>query len=306
MSTGPSHRCASSGHAFLTGLLSAALLVALGQAAAAADVEPISAAATASIAVPSPETAPAIPDSELTGRDIYERVLRNRFDAYTQHSSLVSGDRGGNSQETRLRMSFKNFRGADRKPLDGVLLSKTLVKYEHPFELRHTGYLVINNLDRPNDQFVYLATHRRVRRVNLRGEAVFGTDFSFEDVVPRELEDAAYSRVEDEVLNGVPVFVVDAVPKDLMRSEYSRFRIYVEKERFIPLRTRYWDDREVEVKELLVERDSITRVADVWVPMRTKMTNLRQESFTRLEVTELVPNPDLPVTTFDLRRLETH
>jgi hypothetical protein len=110
-------------------------------------------------------------EAELTGRDVYERVLENRFSSYLQESVLVSGDRAGNDQETRLRMWFKSFRSRDGEARSGDLLSKTLVKYTHPFDIRHSGYLIINNLDRPSDQFVYLPSHRRVRRVNLRGEA---------------------------------------------------------------------------------------------------------------------------------------
>ncbi|MCZ6463420.1 MAG: outer membrane lipoprotein-sorting protein, partial [Proteobacteria bacterium] len=163
--------------------------------------------------------APAAPhEDRLSGRDIYERVLENRFASYIQESALISGDKAGNDQETRLRMWFKSFRDENGGPTEGDLLSKTLVKYTYPFELRHSGYLIINRLDRPNDQFVYLSSHRRVRRVNLRGEAVFGTDFSFEDVIPRELEHAAYQRLPDELLDGVPTFVVEAIPNSEMRS----------------------------------------------------------------------------------------
>ena len=55
-----------------------------------------------------------IPDDKLTGENIYERVLDNRFDTYVQVSSLVSGDRGGNSQTTQLRMWFESLRDVKR------------------------------------------------------------------------------------------------------------------------------------------------------------------------------------------------
>ncbi len=246
------------------------------------------------------------PDAQLSGRDIYEQVLENRFSSFIQRSALRSGDQAGNTQETRLRMWFKSFREDGQEPPAGGLLSKTLVKYTHPFDLRHSGYLVINNLDRPSDQFLYLASRRRVQRVSLRGEAVFGSDFSFEDVIPKELEDALYERRDDEMLNGVPCFVIDAMPNQQMNSEYSRFRIFIEKARYVPLLTRYWDEQKVEVKELKVEYDSIEKIEAVWVPMRMTMRNLRHESFTDLIVDHVEPNPELRRTTFDLRRLEAH
>ena len=38
----------------------------------------------------------------FSGRDIYTRVLANRFDTFIQKVAMVSGDRAGRIQETRL------------------------------------------------------------------------------------------------------------------------------------------------------------------------------------------------------------
>lgn len=244
-------------------------------------------------------------DATLSGRQIYARVLRNRFETFTQESKLTSGDRAGRVQRTELLMHFKDFRDAEDLPSRGVL-SKTLVKYTHPFDLRHAGYLVIQNHARANDQFVYFPTRRQTVRVSLRGEAVFGTDFSFEDVIPRELEDATYRRLDDGVSDAVPVYVVEAVPTEQFDSEYSKFVFYVDAETFVPLQTRYWDEALVEIKQLLVAREDIDQVQDIHVPMKLTMRHLKLESFTTLQVTNLVPNPPLPESTFEIRRLESH
>ena len=276
-------------------------------------------AAGLALAAPAPGTAragearaalvkvPPLPedDSHLTGRDIYDRVTANRFDSLIQESTLRSSDRGGHQQTTKLRLHWKDFRG-DRGEAERGILSKTLVKYFHPFDIRHSGYLVIHNDERANDQFVYLPERRKVVRVNLRSEAVFGTDFSFEDILPREAQDATYQRLEDAEIDGVPAFAVEAVPTELANSEYSRFLVYVEKARSVPLRTRYWDEAGVEVKEMRVERDSIALRDGVWVPMRLSMRHLLHDTRTSLEVTRLEPNPELPRATFALQRLEAH
>jgi hypothetical protein len=227
-------------------------------------------------------------DEQLTGRDIYQRVLDNRFQSYIQASTMVSGDRGGNVQETELRMWFQSFRKEGGEATDGVL-SKTLVKYLLPFDLRFTGYLIIHHPERTSDQFVYLPTQRRVRRVSLRGKAVFGTDFSFEDVIPREIEHAEYERRPDSMLHDIACFVVEAIPNDEADSEYSRFLIYVDKERYVPLRTRYWDDAGVEVKKLDADPASIQRIEGGWVPMRATMRDLRLDTFTKVHIEEIEP-----------------
>jgi hypothetical protein len=244
-------------------------------------------------------------DAELSGKDVYQCVVDNRFRSYVQHARLVSGDRGAAVQESRLEMTWSSFRDDQDKAVDGVL-SKTIVRYTDPFDLRFSGYLVVNNDLRPNDQFVYLNARRKVRRVNLREEAVFGTDFTFEDIIPHEVEDGDYQRLPDQELEGKPVYVVEVIPKPEENSEYSKFVIHVDKRTCVPLMTRYWDEKGVEVKQLTVIADKIKTVDGVHWPMELTMRNLQLESFTTLLVEDLKANPKLSRRDFDLRRLESH
>ena len=244
-------------------------------------------------------------EGELSGRDLYARVLENRFRSFSQRASLSSGDRSGRVQETRVKLRFMDFRDVEAQAERGVL-SKTLIQYTHPFDLRHAGYLVIQNEGRANDQFIYRPTQRRTARINLRGEAIFGTDFSFEDIIPGELEDATYERLADETLRGGPVHVVEAAPAPALESEYSKFRFYIDPDHFVPLRTRYWDTSGVEIKTLDVERDDIRSFGDVSVPMKLTMRHLLLESHTTLRIDELDPDAKFPASAFEVRRLESH
>jgi hypothetical protein len=244
------------------------------------------------------------PDAQLTARDIYARVLENRFEQFTQETRMASGDRVGRVQEARITLAFKDFRDAEDQPVRGIV-SKVLIKYEAPFDLRYSGYLSIQNHERLDDHFVYLPSKRRTLRVNLHGKAVFGTDFSFEDVIPHELEDATYRRLEDTVLDDAPVFVVEAFPTPQLDSAYSRFLFYIDKQRYVPLRVRYFDLGGVEVKELRVRPQDVQDFDGVQVPMKLSMRHLLLETFTTLEVLRLDPNPNLPDAAFDLRRLES-
>lgn len=244
-------------------------------------------------------------DAELSGKDVYQCVVDNRFRSYAQDARLVSGDRGSAVQESRLTMTWSSFRDEKNQPVEGVL-SKTIVRYTEPFDLRFSGYLVVNNDLRPNDQFVYLNARRKVRRVNLREEAVFGTDFTFEDIVPHEVEDGDYERMPDAEVEGKAVYVVEVIPKPDENSEYSKFVIHVDKNTCVPLLTRYWDEKGVEVKQLTVIGDKIKTVDGVHWPMELTMRNLQLESFTTLLVEKLDPNPTLSRRDFDLRRLESH
>ena len=256
-------------------------------------------------AKPVEDPASAAPSSaELTGKDIYQRVLDNTYESFVQVSSLTSGDRGGNEQWSRFKMWFKSEREKGKEPAKGDVVSKSRVQYTEPFDIRHSGYLVLSKKEETDDQFVYMPSQRRVKRVNLRGEAVFGTDFSFEDILPRELEDADYVRLPDEQTLGRECFVIEAVPNEVASSEYSRMIVHVDKERSIPVLTRYWDEHGIEVKELRSEPDSAELIDSIWIAKKMTMRHLKLQTYTRFELASIQPNAKLSDSEFELRRLQ--
>ncbi len=252
---------------------------------------------------PSSEDAPVT--DGLTGREIYDKVLSNRFRATRQNARLISGDRSGNEMESRMTVLWKSFRDENDKAVDGVF-SKTVVRYTHPFDLRFSAYLVINNEARPDDQFVYLNSRRRIRRVNLRGEPVLGSDFGFEDVIPREIEDAEYKRLPDEIYEGRTSYVVEIIPSAASNSEYSKLRSTIDKERPVVLRTQYWDHDGIAVKEGSAPFAEVREIEGVWVPMHAEMKDIVNESWSRLLIEDFEPNPVLESGEFSQRRLESH
>jgi len=263
------------------------------------------AAAALSLGAESPPPQPA-DDSKLTGDEIYQRVLDNRFNSYEQRLDMTSGDRGGHFQKVEMEVKYLNLRKKKKR-----VISKTIAKYDAPQDVRHLGYLVINKRDGSDDQFVFRPSSRRVRRVNLRGEAISGTDFSFEDVLPKEFEDATYRRMPDDVIDGIPVYTIELTPVAESDSEYSKMVSWIEKDHFVPLRTHYWDNRDVLIKELVSKPESIALYEDeedgkpkqVWTPRESRMTHLKLGSFTELEIVELKANPGLRDKHFSEREL---
>lgn len=258
---------------------------------------------------PAPEpddVPPADPGARLTGDEIYRRVLDNRFRAYEQKLRMKSGDRSGLAQSTLMEVKYLSFKGKSEK-----ILSKTIAKYQEPQDVRHLGYLVVNKREGADDQFVYRPSSRRVRRVNLRGEAIFGTDFSFEDIIPQEFEDATYRRLPNERVGELDCFSVEVTPTEAAESEYARFVVHVHKQYFVPLRTLYWDEREVHTKVLTADVDTLTKyeveeageTKTVWIAHESRIENLKFESFTELDVLEFKANPRLRPRDFSERQL---
>ncbi|MEO7434370.1 MAG: outer membrane lipoprotein-sorting protein [Candidatus Binatia bacterium] len=247
------------------------------------------------------------PGAELGGREIYDRLFKNRQRLRTvvQTGHILSRDPAGNPQETRFVMRAKDYRNEADEATDGVY-AKVLITLTGPRDLENTGYLYIHRNDRPDDQFIYSPMRKRAARANMRGQNVAGTDFSFDDFLTTldDLEHATYHRLPDENLDGVPCYVVESKMLKESRSKYSRSVTMIEKEHYVPLRTRYWDDVGVEVKELRSPRASLKVYDGVWVPTESTMTDLLEDTKSTVTLETVDPNPKLPDADFSPSALE--
>jgi len=240
---------------------------------------------------------------QMTGKEIWEKFLENRMHSAIQHQRVISTDPGGGEQSTRFWVRWKDFRDDEHNANADGVLGKTLIKFQEPADTKHLGFLMILKEGGSHDQFVYTPSSRKVKRVNLRDVSVMGTDFSFDDIAFQDIEDADYRRLEDEEIEGRLVYVVEAVVKPEIDSSYSRTLAYLEKEHYVPLRARYWDHADVEVKEMKARPESIRDFNGVWVATDSTMYNLKRRTSSTLEVENIDPNIEIAENLFSTFRL---
>jgi outer membrane lipoprotein-sorting protein len=244
---------------------------------------------------------------ELGGREIYDKLFKNRKRLRTvvESGRILSKDPAGNPQQTNFVMRAKDYRDANDDAVDGVF-AKVVIVLTGPRDLEHTAYLYVHRNDRPDDQFIYSPMRKRAARAHLRGQSVAGTDFSFDDFLTTldDLEHATYKRLPDETVDGVSCYVVEATMLPKSRSHYSRSVAVIEKEHFVPLRTQYWDEVGVAVKELRSPRASIKLYDDVWVPTESTMTDLLEDTKSTVTLEKVDPNPKLDDTDFSVAAIE--
>lgn len=262
------------------------------------------AAADHPVAPDSAEVEEAIPEGgSLTGREIYERFLDNKFRESFQELRVESRDPGGNAQVTHFTISLQDHRDEQGEPVEGVN-AKMLVEVSDPFDMRHTAYLMIAKEPGPDDEFAYRPSSRRVQRVDLKSTSLLGTDYTFNDIAFQNIEDADYNRHPDETIDGTEVYVVEANVKETIDVEYHRTISYLEKEHYIPLRTRYWDDHGVEVKEMTASHSKIRSFGEAWVATESTMTDLRQQTSSSLFVVDVDTSPKFHKKIFTVAQLE--
>ena len=255
---------------------------------------PLSAVAGDEVKLPTRgEVEDALPQGgSLTGREIFDKFLDNRLRSCVQWQTVISRDPGGSEQKSRFWVRWKDYRDKNHKAVDGVI-AKTLVKFQEPEDMRQTGYLMVVNADRSNDQWIYSPASQRVRRVQLRGVGIMGTDYTFDDIGWKSIEDADYNRLADDTIDGEPTYVVEVTMKPFVDSEYRTMRTWLEKKHYVPLRTIYRDQNGVEMREMKADLATIQDFDGAWIATTSTMFNLREKTSTTIYVEALDPNVQL-------------
>src|SRR3954469_15678587 len=82
--------------------------------------------------------------------------------------------------------------------------SKALIRFTAPAEVKGVALLIVNHPDRASDQWMWTPAIGRDRRIALqdRSTRFFGTDFSFEDLEERDVNQYDYALAGDETVDG--------------------------------------------------------------------------------------------------------
>jgi hypothetical protein len=243
----------------------------------------------------------------LDGTELYDRFLDNRKklrSAY-QRGWIRSSDPGGNPQRVDFWLKARDERDDDDEAVDGVF-GRIVIKIIGPNDLEHSGYLYIHRDERDDEQFMFSPHRNRTSRISLKGQRIAGSDFSFDDFLVNldDLEDGTYKRFPDELIDGTPVYVVEAVMSPESKSSYTRSIQYLEQEHYVPLVARYWDDAGVEAKKLTAPHASIKEFAGVWVAKEATMVDILENTRSTMHILTLDPDAEFDEDEFALSRLQ--
>src|SRR5690606_21574519 len=121
-------------------------------------------------------------------------------------------------------------------------LSKSLVRFQAPAELKGAGFLQVQNSGQDDDRFLFLPELKRARRIsgNLRSSSFMGTDFSYADLDRRDLREGTPTLLEEAPLGGVACYVLSVTPKRA-DTKYSKTELWVRKDNFIPAKMLMFD-----------------------------------------------------------------
>ena len=189
--------------------------------------------------------------------------------------------------------------------------SRGLLLVVEPISEYGIGILQYDYFDRNKDadQWLYLPELDKVKRVASSSDApkkgsLFGSEFALEDVEKLKIEDYQYEKVEDTVLKGRPVMVVDITPneKRAKKTNYLKRRQWIDTERLVVLKEEFYSWNGKVTKTQYASK--VTEEAGIWAARKLVMQNRDSERISVMSISSLAYNQAIDDEALTTRILE--
>jgi outer membrane lipoprotein-sorting protein len=197
------------------------------------------------------------------GKDFKARVMMK----------LIS--KGGQERIRELTMLRKNYGdvGGDQK---------FFIYFFQPADVKDMTFMVYKYPAKDDDRWLFVPAINMVRRIAAQDKrsSFVGSDFTYEDISGRDIEDDVHSITKEEKIGTKDCYVVKSTPK-AADVDYSYKLSWIDKTSFLPVKEEYYD-RKGELYKVFTA-DEIKDVKGLPTVTKRIMKNL--QSGHRTEVT---------------------
>lgn len=184
---------------------------------------------------------------------------------------------------------------------------KTLVRFTDPAEIRGVALLSINEPGAPARQWIYTPATERVRSVSPRerSERFAGSDFTYEDIAERSLDDFTYKLLPaDDTIENHKTYKVESAPVTPESSQYKYIYYWVAQDVPCILHAEMYGPDGMKLREM--HASGLRKEAGIWGARRTEMRTIPDGTKTVLTVDEIHFNSGLDEALFTPEALENN
>src|SRR5205823_1566968 len=180
--------------------------------------------------------------------------------------------------------------------------SKATIRFLAPAEVKGVALLIVNHPDRASDQWMYTPALDRERRIALqdRSTRFFATDFSFEDLEERDIDQFDFKLLGDEGIGGVKCWKLEARPRGSKSSQYTNSILWIRQSDYVPAQLENF------TKDKLVRRlkyEKIEAIQNIPTARELEMTDLRRNSRTQMSLEKVQYNAPFKDEDFSVQAL---
>jgi Outer membrane lipoprotein-sorting protein len=217
------------------------------------------------------------------------------------------------SHDTTMRAVFDIFDKDGHKTTKKFMLfrlgspgdSKTRVLFTDPAEIRGVTLLSYNHRGDTDRQWLYIPATQRARSITPRelSEKFAGTDFTYEDVEERVLDNFKYRLLSDnETIDGHKTYKIEAKPVDASRSQYGYVYYWVAQDVPVILHSEMYDLGGKMVREL--HASGLKKAFGISGARHVEMRSVEEKTRTVLTIDEVKFNQHLDEKLFTPESLE--
>lgn len=202
----------------------------------------------------------------ITGRDIMEMV-EEKESPKTAHAlvELHIKEADGSVKNRIIEMWSR----------DNNDLSNQIMVFRTPKSVKNTRFLIKEN-ETGDDKWIFLPALGKARRIaSSDGESSFmGTEFTYDDMSSREIDDYTYEYLGDQEVDGYDCYIVESTPVDPEDNQYSKTKAWIVKDKDIltPIKMELFN-KKGELNKILTIND-LEKIEGYWIPNSTTMTNI--------------------------------
>ncbi len=213
-------------------------------------------------------------DVPPTGKEIMTRV-DDKPDGDDRKSTLTMTlvNKSGRKRVRELESFSKDY-GKDRK---------SVMVFKKPADVSGTAFLnwEYDDPGRDDDKWLYMPAMKKVRRISgaSRNEYFMGSDFTYDDMGDRNVEEDVHTLLGEENIDGRDCWKIESIPVD-PEDMYTRKLLWVYKAADMVIKAEYYDkDGLIKIYKALE-----FRMHDgFWTLFRSEMDNVSRDHKTIME-----------------------
>jgi outer membrane lipoprotein-sorting protein len=232
---------------------------------------------------------------------------RNRIDAkttLTQAKMTITSKNGATSERVVNEYSKKDKNDNNR----------AIIEFLSPASVKGTRFMTLENKDGNDDQWIYLPSLNRVRRIaSSEGSGSFmGTDMSYDDISAissRDVDKDTHTLLREEAIDGHNCYVIQSIPKD-KDFEYSKMISWIDKDSQICRKMEMYDKKTGELQKVMevlqtTNKPNTKGDKSYLTAMATKLSTVDKGTSTTLNVLRIQYDGNVPEGAFTTRYLQT-
>jgi outer membrane lipoprotein-sorting protein len=185
----------------------------------------------------------------------------------------------GKDMSARVSMRLINAQGSVRERNMTMLRmnkgdtgdQRYLMVFDTPADVKGMSFLIAKFAKGDDDRWMYLPALKAIKRIAAddKKSSFVGSDFTYEDVSGRDIDEERHSYVRADQVGGRAVHVIESRP--VGAADYAMRTVWVDAERFLPLREGYADAQGKPLRSF--SADKVEQIGGRWTITARSMKN---------------------------------